>query len=126
MFRKKYHNAKKLKGGPFSPARYCMLRGKTEKSFWFSSLGQIFQNDTIKFRRPFVALFWLVRVDLKKVAFHFMMHEKTMHENNFINYSREFIGRTNQNVSSNMMILNRIIQNIDTSSLIFLGSKKVI
>ena len=35
------HNAeKKLKGGPFSLARYCMSRGKKEKPFWFSSLGQ--------------------------------------------------------------------------------------
>ena len=30
----------KLRGGPFSLARYCMLRGKKEKPFWFSSLGQ--------------------------------------------------------------------------------------
>ena len=41
---------KKLKGGPFGLARYCMLRGKKEKPFWFSSLGQV-QFDTIKFRR---------------------------------------------------------------------------
>ena len=39
------------KWGPFSLARYCMLRGKQEKPFWFSSLGQMVQFDTIKFRR---------------------------------------------------------------------------
>ena len=31
---------KKTERGPFSLARYCMLRGKKEKPFWFSSLGQ--------------------------------------------------------------------------------------
>ena len=29
---------KKLKGGPFSLVRYCMIRGKKGKPFWFSSL----------------------------------------------------------------------------------------
>ena len=39
---KKSHNTeKKLKGGPFGLARYGMLRGKTGKLFWFSSLGPI-------------------------------------------------------------------------------------
>ena len=33
-FQKKSHSAeKKLKGGPFSLYRYCMLRGKREKTF---------------------------------------------------------------------------------------------
>ena len=32
---------KKLKGGPFSLPRYCMIRGKRGKTFCFSSLGQI-------------------------------------------------------------------------------------
>ena len=42
--RKKFHNVEKnWKWGPFSLARYCMLRGKQEKSFWFSSLGQMIQ-----------------------------------------------------------------------------------
>ena len=32
----------------FSFARYCMLRGEKGKPFWFSSLGQMVQSDTIK------------------------------------------------------------------------------
>ena len=40
---------KKLK--PFSLSRYCMLRGKRGIPFWFSSLGQMIQFGTIKFRR---------------------------------------------------------------------------
>ena len=32
-FERKSHNAKKVKGGAFSIARYCMLRGKTGKTF---------------------------------------------------------------------------------------------
>ena len=42
---------KKLKGGPFSLARYSMLRRKTP--FWFSSLGQMVQFGAIKFCRTF-------------------------------------------------------------------------
>ena len=54
-----------------------MLRGKTGKPFWFSSLDQIVHFDAIIFCRTFVELFWSVRVDRKKrvtiiVAFHFM------------------------------------------------------
>ena len=37
--------------GPFSLARYCMLREKNAKLFWLSSLGQMVQFDTIKIRR---------------------------------------------------------------------------
>ena len=44
---------KKLEGGPFILARYCMIREKKEKPFWFSSLGQMVQFDTIKFCRTF-------------------------------------------------------------------------
>ena len=54
---------KKLKGGPFSLAQYCMLAEKQEKSFWFSSLGEMVQFDTIIFRKTFEELFWSVRVD---------------------------------------------------------------
>ena len=67
------------KKGPFSLARYCRVPGKTEKKpFWFSSLDEMDQFDTIIFRRTFVELFWLLRVDRKTtivtiiVAFHFM------------------------------------------------------
>ena len=43
---------KKLKGGPFSLARYGMLRGKTgKKTFWFSSLDHIVQFGAIIFCR---------------------------------------------------------------------------
>ena len=34
--------------GPFSLGRQFMLRGKKENPFWFSSLGQIVQFDTMK------------------------------------------------------------------------------
>ena len=44
---------KKLIGGPFSLSRYGMLRGKQEKRFWFSSLGQMIQFVTKKFCRTF-------------------------------------------------------------------------
>ena len=40
IFENKSRNAEKLKGGPFSLARYCMLSEKKEKKNWFSSLGQ--------------------------------------------------------------------------------------
>ena len=67
---------KKMKGGVFGLARYGMLRGKTGKTFWFSSLDQIVHFDAIIFCKTFVELFWSVRVDRKKVtiivAFHFM------------------------------------------------------
>ena len=36
---------------------------KQENPFWFSSLGQMVQFDTIKLRRLFVELFWSVRED---------------------------------------------------------------
>ena len=43
-----------------------MLRGQTGKPFWFTSLGEMVQFDTIIFRRTFEELFWSVRVDWKK------------------------------------------------------------
>ena len=62
MFFKSHNAEKKLKAGPFSLARYCILCGKKEKAFWFSSLGEMVQFDTL-FRRTFEELFWSVRVD---------------------------------------------------------------
>ena len=56
---------KNWKWGPFSLARYCMLRGKQEKTFWFSSPCEMVQFDTIIFRRTFEEFFWTVRVDWK-------------------------------------------------------------
>ena len=54
---------KKLKGGPsVAPGMVCYAE-KEEKPFWFSSVGQMVQFDTIIFRRTFVELFWSVRVD---------------------------------------------------------------
>ena len=45
---------KKSERAPFSRSWYCMLRGKTlKKLFWFSSLSQMFQFGTMKFRRTF-------------------------------------------------------------------------
>ena len=58
----KTHNAEKKteRGDPLvSPGIVCYA----EKPFWFSSLGQMVQFDTIIFRRTFVELFWSVRVD---------------------------------------------------------------
>ena len=55
-FRKKVPQCrKKLEGGtgPFSLTRYCMLRGKKEEPFWFSSLGQMVRFDNVEFRRTF-------------------------------------------------------------------------
>ena len=49
-FFEKNLKAEKLKAGPFSLARYCMLRGKT---FLLSFLGKMVQFDTLKFRRTF-------------------------------------------------------------------------
>ena len=57
-----------------------MLRGKKEQTFWFSSLGQMLQFYTMKFRRTFKNYFgqfvWIEK-KMKKivtiiVAFHFM------------------------------------------------------
>ena len=45
-------------GALVSPGTACYAE-KQEKLFWFSSQGQMIQNDTIKFRRIFVELFWL-------------------------------------------------------------------
>ena len=44
-----------------SPGIVCYAE-KEEKLFWFSSLGQMGQFDTIKFRRTFVELFWIVEI----------------------------------------------------------------
>ena len=54
---------KNLKGGHLVSAGTVWYAEKQEKSFWFSSLGQMVQFDTIIFRRTFVELFWSVRVD---------------------------------------------------------------
>ena len=45
--------SKKMKGGPFGLAGFGMLHGKREKSFWFSSLGQMVQFGAIIFWRNF-------------------------------------------------------------------------
>ena len=69
-------NIEKIEGGPFGrfffekkshKAEKFMLRGKRKNFFWFSSLGQKVQFDTIKFRRTYSSC------GLKKVvAFHLM------------------------------------------------------
>ena len=48
-FFEKILNAEKNWKGPFSLVHYCVTRKKKEKPFWFSSLGQMVQFDTIKF-----------------------------------------------------------------------------
>ena len=59
-FRKKNSEKKCLavpnkieRGGLFGLSRYGMLRGKTGKTIWSSSLGQMVQFDTIIFCRTF-------------------------------------------------------------------------
>ena len=45
-----------------SPGTVVCYAEKQEKSFWFSSLGEMVQFDTIIFRRTFEEL-WSLRVD---------------------------------------------------------------
>ena len=70
-FRKKMsHSAeKKLKGDSLvSPGMVCYAE-KEEKPFWFSSLGQMIQFGTIKFRRTFKNYFgqfvWIGKISKK-------------------------------------------------------------
>ena len=74
---------KKMKGGVFGLARYGMLRGKTGKTFWFSSLDQIVHFDAIIFCKTFVELFWSVRVDRKKSHYNsrVSLHEAPTNKN---------------------------------------------
>ena len=44
------------------PGTVCYA-GKQDKPFWFSSLCEMVQFDTIQFRRTFVEQFWSFRVD---------------------------------------------------------------
>ena len=65
---------KKVRGGPFSLVRYCMLRGKTGKTF-LVQFARV-QYDTIIFRRTFEELFcqsmWIEKKVTIIVAFQFM------------------------------------------------------
>ena len=78
FLRKKSHSAGKSWKGDLLvlPGTKCYAENQ-EKKFWFSSLGEMVQFDTIIFRRTFEEIFWSVRLDWKKgvtiiVAFHFM------------------------------------------------------
>ena len=53
FFRKSPTMPRKTGRGPFSVAWYCMLQEKKEKPLWFSSLGQMVQFNTMKFRKTF-------------------------------------------------------------------------
>ena len=66
---------KKLKGGPFSLARYCMLRGKKETRF-----GSVARANgyNLKSRRTFGRLFWLLAVCGKNFS------EKILQSRNYI------------------------------------------
>ena len=57
IFEKKSHNGEKTERGDSLVSPGIVLRGKKEKSFWFTSLGQMVQFDTIKFRRNFKTYF---------------------------------------------------------------------
>ena len=67
FFEKKSRSAEKNERGEslVSPGMVCYAE-KQEKPFWFSSLDQIVHFDAIIFCRPFVELFWSVRVDRKR------------------------------------------------------------
>ena len=75
--RKKSHNAKKTENGDplISPGIVCYSKKKEGKPFWFSSLGQMIQFGTIKFRRLlwnyFGQFVWIKKVTII-VAFHFV------------------------------------------------------
>ena len=58
--KKKSHNAEKTVRG--SRPVLCYAK-KKKKPIWLSSLDQMVQCDTIKFRRTFEELFWSVGVD---------------------------------------------------------------
>ena len=74
--RKKSYNAEKFERGPFSLSRYCMLRGKKEKRFWFCSLGQMIQFGTIKFRRTSKNYFGqFVWIEKSHYNSHVSLHE---------------------------------------------------
>ena len=53
FFEKSLKVPKKLKEGPFSLSRYCMLRGKRGKLFLVQFASQMLQFGTIQFRRTF-------------------------------------------------------------------------
>ena len=54
FFRKKSHNAEKTeRGDPSVSSGNVCYAEQEEKPFWFSSLGQMIQFGTIKFRRTF-------------------------------------------------------------------------
>ena len=65
FFEKKSHDAEKKTEKRLvseRPGTVCYA----EKPFWFSSLGEMVQFDTIIFPRTFEEVFWSVRVDRKK------------------------------------------------------------
>ena len=75
--KKKSHNAENLKGGTlWSRPVWYVTRKTGKKHFWFSSLGQMVQFDTIIFCRTFKNYFgqfvWIEKKVTIIVAFHFM------------------------------------------------------
>ena len=85
LFRKKSHNAEKAeRGDPLvSPGTVCYAE-KQEKPFWFSSLGQMVQFDTIKFRTTLkkkVTIIVSLHEAPTKNGNMFLIHHQ--HENNF-------------------------------------------
>ena len=82
IFRKTSHNAKKTeKGDPLVSPGMVYHAEKEEKLFWFSSLSQMSQLETIKlcrvFRNYFGQLVWSEKKKKRVtiiVAFHFMKH----------------------------------------------------
>ena len=62
-------------GDPLVSPRIVCYAEKEEKPFWFSSLGQMIQFGTIKFRRTFENYFgqfvWIEKITII-VAFHFI------------------------------------------------------
>ena len=77
VFEKKSHSGKKSERGDLlvSPGIVCYAK-KHKKLFWFSSLRQMFQFGTKKFRRTFRNSFgqfvWTKKKSHYNVTFHFM------------------------------------------------------
>ena len=88
FFEKKSHNAeKKLKGDPLvSPGIVCYAE-KEVKPFWFSSLGQIIQFETIEFCRTFKNYFGkFVWIEKSHYYSRFSLHEAPTNNNSLITY----------------------------------------
>ena len=103
---------KKLKGGPLvSPGIVCYAE-KEEKPFWFSSLGQMIQYGTIKFRRTFKNYFgqfvWIRKKVAIIVAFYFM--KRRLNEAKGVKQKR-FVSAENRKREKKILIKVTVLKN---------------